>query len=141
MKIKFSTVVFLILTLVLTTAAAPKPGTMLTLIETRNDPNGGILFVFAANGQFSDSQLRGTVHAQGDHGKYDLYCSQVSEDRVQCSTSKKTAGMSVVINLAGFIFWSQVPEDKPLPPAPTCISFPFPFSFDSFYHIQAYCSA
>jgi len=117
-QIRFTTVVMLLLVLVLTTAAAPPKGTSLYLVETRNDPSGGVMFVFEANGQFSDSQLKGTVHVQGEHANYDLNCSQVSDTRVQCSTSRKTTGMNVVINLAGFIFWTNVPEARPLPPPP-----------------------
>ena len=36
-------------------AAAPLAGTAISLIEVRNDPDGGIMFVFQVEGQFSSA--------------------------------------------------------------------------------------
>jgi hypothetical protein len=83
---------------------------LLSLVEVRNDPLGGVLFVFHVSGEFPRLELRnGAVRVQGGDGSYGIHCNRVSEDRLQCTTTQAVADKNVVINLAGFVFWTYVP--------------------------------
>jgi hypothetical protein len=111
---------FLVLCFMLVTTAgdALAANGLLTLVEVRNDPLGGVIFVFEVSGEFGRHELRnGTVHVQGADGDYGIHCNRVSEDTLQCTTTQKVAAKYVWLNLAGFIFWTYVPE-KPAPVLP-----------------------
>ncbi len=117
-KVLFTGLVLLsLLALVTSTvSAAPNAGGLITLVEVRNDRDGNVIFVFNVSGEFPETRLNGSVQVQGEDANYGLYCSRVSDDTIQCTTSKKTGGRNVVVYLAGFIFWAFVPESSgPLP--------------------------
>lgn len=95
------------------TVSAASSTSVVSLIEVRNDVGGGIIFVFQVNGKISKSNLNnGYVQVQGGND-YGLYCNQIDDTRVQCSTSKKASGNNVVVGFAGSKFWAYVPEPKP----------------------------
>src|SRR5690606_8233887 len=75
-----------------------KPATqVISLIEVRNDSEGGILFVFQVDEKISRANLNnGFVKIEGGES-FGLHCNQKDETRVQCSTSKKVAGKNVVV--------------------------------------------
>ncbi|RJP49596.1 MAG: hypothetical protein C4557_11075 [Anaerolineaceae bacterium] len=91
--------------------AAPQKGTVIGLVEVRNDSQGGVIFVFKVSGRFPKSDLNnGSVSIQGGDGVYGLHCNQVDEETVQCSTSRKTGGQNVVVVFGGSVFFTKVPE-------------------------------
>jgi len=90
-------------------SAAPLADGLITLRETRNDASGNVIFVFNFTGDFSKSDFKGGIVFFGDK-KFPLDCNLVEEGVVQCTTSRAVGGQNVVINLAGFIFWTFVPE-------------------------------
>jgi len=81
---------------------------LIFLEETRNDPGGGVIFVFSFSGEFSDSYFKGFVTV-GDE-KYPIDCNVVAEGLVQCTTSRAVAGRNVVVQVGEFIFYTFVPE-------------------------------
>lgn len=100
----------LVVLLSFTVGSALAANGLLTLIEVRNDAGGGVILVFHVSGEFSRNELRlGTIHVQGEDGDYNIHCSLVSDDLLQCTTTQAVAGKNVVVNLAGFIFWTYVP--------------------------------
>lgn len=112
-KVIFTMLVLLSMLALLTgtVAAAPLADGVLTLVEVRNDGGGGVIFVFNFSGDFSRSQLKGgTVNVNGE--SFNLSCSQVSGETIQCTTTRKVGGQNVVVNLAGFIFWAFVPAAR-----------------------------
>ncbi len=112
-KVFFTGLVLLTLLALLTgtVAAAPLADGVLTLIEVRNDRGGAVIFVFHFSGDFSRSQLRGgRVLVDGE--SFGLSCSQVSDETIQCTTSRRAGGHDVVVNLAGFNFWVFVPAAR-----------------------------
>jgi hypothetical protein len=111
-KMKYVGLFLSLFAMLVSIAAAPLAGTAIALLEVRNDSDGGIMFVFQVDGQFSKSELKGVVHVQGGDD-YPVYCAQVSETQVNCSTSRKTAGQNVSITFGGAIFWDRVPESRP----------------------------
>lgn len=103
-------VLFALLTLVTgTVSAAPRSDGTITLLEVRNDVNGDVIFIFHVSGEFAKNKLNGTVDVQGEDAQYGLHCSLVSDDTIQCTTSKKAGGHNVVVYLNGFVFWAFVP--------------------------------
>ncbi|MBL8101357.1 MAG: hypothetical protein JNM02_02390 [Anaerolineales bacterium] len=104
-----------------TVSAAPQADGLITLVEVRNDRYGSVIFVFNVSGEFARHKLNGTVDVQGEDAKYGLHCSLVSDDTIQCTTSKKTGGRNVIVYLAGFVFWAFVPEvSGPAGPSQYC---------------------
>ncbi len=103
-----------------TAFAAPLKAASLTLVEVRNNADGGVIFVFAVSGDFSKHELRnGTVHIPGVDGDQDLYCNRVAEDTLHCTTGKAAGGKNVTVRLAGFIFWAYVPASASRDSAPS----------------------
>ncbi len=98
-----------------TVSAAPHAEGSISLVEVRNDAEGGVIFVFNVSGDFAKAKLNGIVHVQGEDASYGLNCSAVSENTIHCTTSRKTASRNVVVYLQGFIFWAFVPASKGLP--------------------------
>lgn len=84
---------------------------LITLVETRNDAGGGVIFVFEYSGEFPKSYFKGSV-AVGDE-KYPIHCNVVEAGLVQCTSSRATAGRNVVVFLGEFVFWTFVPESAP----------------------------
>jgi hypothetical protein len=113
-KFLFMCVILLsLLTLVTSTVfAAPLTDVVITLVGVRNDAGGNVIFIFNVSGEFSKPRLNGTVNVQGEDANYGLYCSLVSDDTLQCTTSRKTGGRNVVVYLEGFVFWTFVPESS-----------------------------
>lgn len=110
-KILFTGLVLLSL-LAMSTGAALAAGASVSLVEVRNDSGGGVIFVFKVSGEFSKSELNnGYVQVQGGDN-YGLYCNQVDESTVQCSTSKKTGDQNVAVNFGGSTFWIFVPPAR-----------------------------
>lgn len=110
-KIQFRFMVLLsVLAVLVSIAAVPMAGSAISLIEVRNDPLGGVIFVFSVNGKLSKSELKGFVQVQGGDANYSLGCNQVDESTVQCTTSKKAGGNNVVVTFGGSTFWTYVPE-------------------------------
>lgn len=122
---KFNKVSFLavlsVVALFLNVAATPMAGARsLTLIGVQNTGNS-ITFIFNVSGEFTRSELNGRVDVSGEDASYGLFCNQISDNRLQCTTSKKTADKDVVVRLAGFLFWTHVSQDPPPAPAPVFI--------------------
>ena len=111
-KMKYVGLLLSLFATLVSIAAAPLAGTAIALVEVRNDAGGGIMFVFRVEGQFPRSELKGYVQVQGGDG-YPVYCAQVSETQVNCSTSRKAAGQNVSITFGGATFWDRVPESRP----------------------------
>lgn len=115
-KIRSVWVLLSMLAMLTSIAAAPMAGgRSIYLYEVRNDPHGGVIFVFSVNGRFSRSELKGTVEVQGEDANYSMNCSQVDEGTVQCTTSRKTGGKNVVLFFGGSIFWTFVPRTAVIP--------------------------
>jgi hypothetical protein len=91
-----------------TVFAAPLKDGQLNLREVRNDSSGGVIFIFDVAGEFNKQELKkGTVFF-GDE-KYDLNC-KLEDNVLTCTTSRKTAGQYVNVNIDGFVFYARVPE-------------------------------
>ena len=91
---------------------------IMVLRETRNDPNGDVIFVFDFTGDFSKFDFRGGFVYLGDQ-KFPLGCNIVDTGVVQCTTSRAVSGQNVQINLAGFVFWTFVPDRHQAPQGST----------------------
>ena len=89
-------------------AAAPLASGTATLISAENGDKGPV-FTFSVSGKFSRASLNGSAQVLGG-AEYDLYCKQVDDDTVTCTTSKKVSGVNVALSWGGFIFWTYVPE-------------------------------
>lgn len=116
MKKLLFTLVSLLSLLVMTTGAvfaAPLKDGVLSLLEVRNDKAGGVILVFNVSGEFSKSELKNGIVFFGDE-KYELNCN-LEGTVLTCTTSRATAGQYVTVNLAGFIFWTFVPEAAGIP--------------------------
>ena len=111
-KIGFTLLILLSLLAVFANPVRALDG-LITLVETRNDPGGGVIFVFSFTGEFPDSYFKGFVTV-GDE-KYPIDCNVVGDGLVQCTTSRATAGKNVVVFLGEFVFWTFVPEGGFLP--------------------------
>jgi hypothetical protein len=96
-------------------AAQQPPAKALMLLEIRTNANGGILFVFRVEGWFTKAELNsGVVKVQGGY-IYNLYCNQVDEETVICSSAnKQVSGQEVVITFGGARFWARVPVAQKL---------------------------
>lgn len=81
---------------------------LVTLKETRNDPGGGVIFVFTYTGEFPSSYFKGFVTA-GDK-TYPIDCNVAGDGVVNCTTTRAVAGQNVVLFLGEFVFWTFVPE-------------------------------
>lgn len=111
MKKALFTIVTVFSLLVLTTStvfAAPLADGYLELREVRNDPNGGVIFVFDVVGEFSKSDFKGSFLTFGDN-RFPVDCN-LDGSVLQCTTSRATGGQNVTLNIGGFIFWTRVPE-------------------------------
>ncbi|MBL8099435.1 MAG: hypothetical protein JNK81_09645 [Anaerolineales bacterium] len=118
MKKLFFTFITLFSLLALSTGAAfaaPLADGYLELREVRNDPKGGVIFVFDVVGEFSKADFKGSFLTFGDN-RFPLDCN-LSDAILQCTTSRATAGQYVTLNVGGFIFWTRVPERGGTPPA------------------------
>lgn len=118
MKKLFFTLITLFSLLILSTGAAfaaPLADGYLQLREVRNDPKGGVIFVFDVVGEFSKADFKGSFLTFGDN-RFPLDCN-LSDAILQCTTSRATAGQYVTLNIGGFIFWARVPERSETPPA------------------------
>jgi hypothetical protein len=108
---KISSVFFTLLVLLaITVSPVLAASGNLTLRETRNDPGGGVIFIFEYTGDFTDDDFKGgSVLFNGQY--YPLDCN-IAEGvgEVWCTASRALAGQYVQIFLAGFIFWDRVPE-------------------------------
>lgn len=106
------------------TAAAASAS--ITLISVEHGYQGPV-FTFRVNGEFSKAELKGFLHVENG-ADYALYCKQVDETTVKCTTSDKVSGVDVVVTWGGSTFWASVPEAPPVycydlydwnpPPAP-----------------------
>lgn len=105
----FALVVSLLVSHTTSAFAAPLADGVVTLREARNDTFGNVIFVFNFTGDFSKSDFKGGVVSFGDQ-RFPLDCNIVEEGVVQCTTSRAVGGQNVVVNLAGFVFWTFVPE-------------------------------
>lgn len=114
MKKALLTSLFLIamlISLVGSAAAAPLASHTISLVSVDYGHKGPI-FTFDVNGKFSKGELKGTVHVQNGEA-YDLHCTQVDEDTVTCTTSKKVEGVNVSVTWGGSTFWTYVPNEHP----------------------------
>jgi hypothetical protein len=106
--------VFFALLVLLSITATPAfaAGGNLVLRETRNDPGGGVIFVFEYTGDFTEGDFKGgSVLFNGQY--YPLDCN-IAEGigEVWCTASRALAGQYVQVFLAGFTFWDRVPERR-----------------------------
>jgi hypothetical protein len=121
-------------------AAAPlADATAIALIEVRNDPHGGVIFVFDVNGRFTKPELKGRVEVQGEDANYDMGCSQVDTTTVQCTVSRKTGGKNVVIFFGGSVFWAYVPVAAPTQFCYNAYDLPYPPEGGALVAFTAYC--
>ena len=98
----------MLVTFVGTAAAAPLTSGTTTLVSVEYIPGKGPVFTFSVNGEFSNSELNGSLHIEGGED-FDLHCSQVDSNTVKCTVSKKAAGKNVVLSWGGATFWTSVP--------------------------------
>jgi hypothetical protein len=108
MKKALSVFTVLIIMLLLTVGSALAADGLIFLVETRNDSGGGVIFVLEFSGEFPRNYFQGFV-TEGDN-RYPIDCNVVSENVVQCTVSRATAGKNVVLYVGEFIFWTFVPE-------------------------------
>ena len=101
----------LLVSLAGTAAAAPLSSKTAALVSAEYG-NKGPIFTFTVTGKFSKAELKGSVHIQGGGG-YGLFCTQVDETTVVCTTSKDVAGVNVSLSWGGFKFWVYVPNGRP----------------------------
>lgn len=113
MKKIASTLLVLMIMLSLAVSPALALNGLITLVETRNDRGGGVIFVLEFSGDFPDNYFTGYV-TEGDN-IYPINCNVVSENVVQCTVSRATAGKNVVLHVGEFIFWTFVPEASGTP--------------------------
>lgn len=90
-------------------AAAPLAAGTATLVSVQYVPGKGPVFTFNVTGEFSKSELKGTLHVEGG-ADYALHCTQVDDTTVKCSTSAKVSGVNVSFTWGGSTFWTNVPE-------------------------------
>lgn len=122
MKKSLFTLIALLSLLVLTTTsvfAAPLSDSedYLVLREVRNDPHGGVIFVFDVYGEFSKKDFRGSFLTFGEDNKIPVDCN-LQSPVLQCTTSQITAGRYVNLHIGGFLFWARVPEKGPIETQP-----------------------
>jgi len=115
-----------------TVAAAPAASGVVTLISVEYVPKKGPVFTFSVSGNFSKSDLKGSLHVEGG-ADYDLHCTQVDESTVKCNASQKVAGINVSVTWGGSTFWAYVPEAPP--PAQYCYNV---YDYDLDYVWQSY---
>jgi hypothetical protein len=90
-------------------AAAPLAAGTATLVSVQYVPGKGPVFTFNVTGEFSRSELKGTLHVEGG-AHYALHCTQVDDTTVKCSTSAQVSGVNVSFTWGGSTFWTNVPE-------------------------------
>ena len=93
-----------------TVAAAPLAAGTATLVSVEY-AGGTPVFIFSVSGEFSNAELKGSVHIEGGED-IDLYCTQLDSSTVRCATSRAAAGKNVVIFWNGQTFWASVPAAK-----------------------------
>jgi hypothetical protein len=64
---------------------------------------------------------------EGDN-RYPIHCNVVSDNVVQCTVSRATAGKNVVLHVGEFIFWTFVPEA--VPPRETASAAPSQYCYN-----------
>jgi hypothetical protein len=96
-----------------TAAAAPLSSGNVTLVSVVFVPGKGPVFTFHVSGEYSKADLKGLVHIPGGRD-FALYCTQVDDTTVTCTTSKKAAGNEVTVSWAGVTFSASVPADPQL---------------------------
>jgi hypothetical protein len=101
----------MLVTLVGTAAAASMASGVVTLVGVEHGYKGPI-FTFSTSGKFSKAELKGSVHVQGG-ADYGLYCTQVDETVVKCTTSKEVSGVNVSLSWDGSTFWTFAPNALP----------------------------
>ena len=126
MKKIATTLLVLVAMLSLTVGSALALDGLITLVETRNDWGGGVIFVLEFSGNFPDNYFTGYV-TEGDN-RYPIHCNVVSENVVQCTVSRAVAGKNVVLHLGEFIFWTFVPEA--VPPKETASAAPSQYCYN-----------
>ena len=114
-RISIVLTVFSLVFALVSIAAAPMPAGNATLISVVFVDGKGMVFTFHVDGEFSRSELRGTVHVN-DGGSYGLDCVQVDNSTVKCNAPQAVGGSDVVLNWGGFSFWTHTPQ---LPPPTT----------------------
>lgn len=71
--------------------------------------SGGVVLHFTFDGNLSKSQMKGSVQTEsGD--TYPLSCWKLDDHSLRCTTSKKVAGQDITVFLAGYVFYSSVPN-------------------------------
>lgn len=114
-KMRYFGFILSLLAMLVSVAANPMDGKAIELLEVRNDADGGVMFVFRVEGQFTKAELEGAVQIQGGEW-YPLYCKQ-DGDVLHCSTTRKTGGHWVTVVVGGATFWPRVPEAAQRPSA------------------------
>lgn len=110
MKKLLFTMIAVMSLLVMTTGSVLAKSGYLILRETRNDADGGVIFIFEVVGEFGKKELQnGYVYTDKD--KYPTQCN-LDGNILSCTTSRATAGKYVTIYLNGFVFWTRVPESR-----------------------------
>jgi hypothetical protein len=92
------------------TAAAASAS--ITLISVENGYQGPV-FTFRVSGEFSKAELKGFLHVENGVD-YNLYCKQIDDITVKCTTSDKVSGVNVVVTWGGSTFWTSVPKAPPV---------------------------
>ena len=92
-----------------TAAAAPLAVGTATLVSVQYVPGKGPVFTFQVTGEFSKSELNGSLHIEG-RGNFDVHCTQVDDTTVKCMSSAKVSGVNVSLTWGGAKFWTNVPE-------------------------------
>lgn len=114
MKKALFTSLFLLIMLVSmvgTAAAAPISSKAVILINVEYGHKGPI-FTFQVSEKFTKAELQGSLHVQGG-SDFNLFCTQVDETTVVCTSSKKVQGVNVVVTWGGSTFWTYVPTESP----------------------------
>ena len=123
-----------------TVAAAPLAAGTATLVSVEY-AGGTPVFIFSVSGEFSNAELKGSVHIEGGED-LDLYCTQIDSSTVRCTTSRVAAGKNVVVFWNGQTFWASVPAAK-VAPASYCYNVydwnPPPPPFTSWVNAGSYC--
>ena len=96
-----------------TAYAAPLADGTAELVSAEHGLSGAV-FIFRVTGEFSKSDLNGTMHVVGGED-YPLYCSQIDEFTVRCLSSDKAGEKNVVLSWGGFVFQAYVPAGPPPP--------------------------
>lgn len=111
MKKYLFTVLAVMSMLVMRVGSAAAASASITLINVEHSYKGPV-FTFRVSGKFSKAELKGSLHVENG-ADYTLYCTQVDETTVKCTTSDKVSGVNVVVTWGGSTYWASVPEAPP----------------------------